>query len=243
MRPYIILLVLSLFVGCAKQSSSKAADEHRAMIDKFFVDWLKSHGHTNVVVDSNGVGISDNDTRLQGSLYGSNKHESRGYVVEVEFTIRLPSQGEITEFLAGMGDTEEQAINDALLNFTLTTFHVVYKAFMNADDPHMTTTSVPFNGGNRDVIAGDILMRGAKSLETTNIDNVRVEILAALASTPLAPGSHWTKIVYSQDEGKPMTVAVTLDNEDHPALTSQVTNLNWPKVEGFYMAKQFIVIK
>jgi hypothetical protein len=40
-----------------------------------------------------------------------------------------------------------------------------------------------------------------------------------------------------------MMCAVTMDNEDSPALTEAVSKLEWPKPEEFYMVKQFIVVK
>jgi hypothetical protein len=40
-----------------------------------------------------------------------------------------------------------------------------------------------------------------------------------------------------------MTVAVTMDNMDHRELTDEVKRLPWPRVDGAYIAKQFIVVK
>lgn len=91
-----------------------------------------------------GVGVGNNATRLRASLYGS-KPSNKGCVVEMEFTIKLPDNRSITEFVAGIGDSEAQAISDAQLNFMLTTFHVVYKGFINDADPHMTSRSAASN--------------------------------------------------------------------------------------------------
>jgi len=208
---------------------------------EFLVKWLEAHGHKDVVVDAGGVGVGDNATRLQASVYGSKHHENRGFVTEVEFTVRLlPSQRKITEFVAGIGKTEEEAIKDALLNFTLTTLHVVYKGFINADDPHMTIDSVVIDGVSRDVIAGDLYMRSEKK---PDLHAMRAQIQDALKNLPLTAGPHWIKVVYGQINSKPTTVAVTLDNADHPDLTEAVKNLNWPRRDGFYMVKQFILVK
>jgi len=250
-RYFLIIIAVALASGCGKESAATGASAAKAQtraarrpdMDDFFVKWLEGHGHTDVVVDADGVGVGDNATRLQASLYGSKRHEKGGFVVEVEFTIRLQSRREITEFVAGTGETEKEAINDALLNFTLTTFHVVYKGFINAADPHMTMTNVAMNGVNREVIAGDIFMRGTASSKEIDLGAMRAEIQGALKSLPLTPGPHWFKIVYSQMDGKAMTVAVTLDNADHLSLTDAVKRLKWPHRDGFYMAKQFIVVK
>jgi hypothetical protein len=249
MNRCLLIFVLVLSAGCGKEPSTDGAkkpgpgDARRPEMDDFFVKWLKAHQHTDVVVDADGVGVGGNDTRLRASLYGSKRHEKGGYVVEVQFNVRLPSRREIIEFVAGGGDTEQKAINDALLNFTLTTFHVVYKGFINDADPHLKSTTVAINGVSRHLITGDIFMRGTASDKKIDLGPMRAEIQGALKSLPLTPEPHWLKIVYSQNNGKPMTVAVTLDNTDHPGLTDAVRRLNWPHTDGFYMAKQFIVIK
>jgi hypothetical protein len=243
MARHLVVVALVLVVGCREQSSTPARAPRRPELDNFFSEWLNAHGHTDVVIDDGGVGIAGNDTRLQASIYGSNRHDNGSYVVEVEFTIRLPARGDITEFVAGMGDTEAKAINDALVNFTLTTFHVVYKGFINSEDPHMTATTVTINGAEREVIAGDIMLRGGLQEGKLDLEPLRPEILDALKQTALSPQPHWAKVVYSQQAGKPMTVAVTLDNNDEVKLTEAIKRLSWPRIDGFYMAKQFIVVK
>jgi hypothetical protein len=224
----LFVVALLLVIGCRDQAATPAQAPRRPELDNFFSEWLKAHGHSDVVIDDGGVGIAGNETRLMASLYGSNKHDDGSYVVEVEFTTRLPSHGQITDFVAGMGNTEATAINDALLNFTLTTFHVIYKGFINAEDPHISATTVKINGADRAVIAGDIMLRGGPKEGKLDLEPLRAEILKALKQTSLSPLPHWVKIVYSQQGGKPMTVAVTLDNTDELKLTEEVKRLKWP---------------
>lgn len=257
MRRFLLFISIAMAFGCSKDPSKSSSPPatglpsakaketrttRRINMNDFFVQWLKGHGHDDVVVDANGVGVRGNATRLRASLYGSNP-DAKGFVVELEFTIRLPSGQVITEFLAGLGDTEEQAIKDAQLNFVLTTFHVVYKGFINDADPHMTLTPASIKGVNRNLIMGDIFVRGVAPNKDTDFNAMNAEIQGVLMNYVLTPGSHWIKIVYVQNDGEPMTVAVTLDNADHLAMAEAVKRLNWPRMKGFYMAKQFIVVK
>jgi hypothetical protein len=244
--------MLFLTAGCGKGTTVRSAPRleetsaqpsQRPLPNDFFVGWLEAHGHKDVVVDADGVGVANNATRLKASLYGSNEHKNSGFVVETEFTIRLPSKRIITEFLGGTGKTEEEAIKDTMLNFTVTTFHVVYKAFINPLDPHMGMKKLQINGAEREVILGDILSRGNTAEGEVNLNPMREEIRKAISKLALEPSPHWIKIVYSQHESKPMTVAATLDNGDHKGLTDAITALPWPRSDRFYMAKQFIVIK
>lgn len=240
-------MTLALIGGCRREpapmpgASPEPRAARRADLDDFFVKWLEGHGHTDVVVDAEGVGIKDNATRLQAGLYGSKQSQKGGFVVEVEFTVQLPAGGAITEYVAGMGDTEEKAINDALANFTITTFHVVYKAFMNADDPHMTTTSLEIDGVKREVIAGDLMTRGSGREDKKQAPAIRAEILELLKKLQVKSGAHWIKVVYGQNNGQVITAAATIDNVADNELTEALKRLNWPK-GGFYMAKEFIII-
>jgi hypothetical protein len=125
----------------------------------------------------------------------------------------------------------------------LTTFHVVYKGFINADDPHVRIVPIAIGGANREVIAGDILMQGSVPANQVNLNPVRDEIRDALSNVSMGPDAHWIKVVYSQKDGNPMRVAVTMDNDDQAELTEAVKRLNWPRADGVYAAKVFLVIK
>jgi Family of unknown function (DUF6348) len=240
------LLLTLLLAGCGStaRKDDVASKPNRPIpkAQQFFSDWLKDHGHTDIEVGSNGVGIAGNPTRLSASLYESNQN-ANGYVIEAEFRIQLGSGREIVEFLAGMGKDEEAAINDSLLNFVVTTFHPVYKAFINADDPHMESETIEIDGKSRELIMGDLYLRRPQDSAETDLNEMRSQIRDALKSLKLSSEPHWIKLVYLQIDNQPKTVSVTVDNGENRALTDQIAKLKWPQSEGFYIAKQFIVIK
>jgi Family of unknown function (DUF6348) len=211
------------YAGCDRAPSptiatpAKAPDiqaARRTVIENFLVEWFKTHGPSDVIVDANGVGIAGNVTRPQAGLYDSKSHDERGFTVEVAFTILLPSGRKITEFVAGMGNTEAEAIQDAMVNFTLATFHVVYKGFINPEDPHLMLSTVAIKDQMRDVIAGDLMLLGAAPDQDIDLSRTRAEIQSTLQNIPLTPEPHWIKIVYAQNNRAPKIVAVTLDNSE-----------------------------
>jgi uncharacterized protein DUF6348 len=236
MRCILLLSLLTLLAGC--RPSSKADPR----FERLFVEWLKGHGETKVVTDAEGVGLEGNATRLAASIYDSQKQAGGGYVVETEFRITLPNGAQIVEFVAGLGDTEDKAIDDCVTNFILTSFHVVYKSFLNADDPHQTVKELTIGGKPRKVAMGDIYLRSEDGVDV-DLNAIRPAIEQALADLALSDQPHWIKIVYGQHQKAPTTVAATLDNEDAVKLTETIKGLGWPKQDGFYMAKQFIVIQ
>ena len=124
---------------------------------------------------------------------------------------------------------------------TLTTFHVVYKSFMNPSDPHQSIEDVDRGQGTQ---AG----RGRPLHERRQDRPFASPEWPARADTgghqPPASfrSAHRIKIVYGQDNGKTTLVSATLDNAEDEALTSAIGDLNWPKCDKAYVVKQFIVV-
>jgi hypothetical protein len=229
------VLLVALLAGCGKSPEPIKSNE-------FFVHWLKEHGETNIVVDSAGVGIAGNQTRLSASLYGSKKLNT-GYSVEVEYKISLPTGGPILEYVAAAGKTQEEAMDEAGANFVLTTAHVIYKAFINSADEHQRSKSVLIDGKPRDLLAGNMIQFGEQTSGAIDLETLSAQIQDLVVARPLPSGPHWIKVIYSQIHSKPMVVAVSLDNRDSAEMTTAVQNLKWPPREQFYMVKQFIVVK
>lgn len=204
--------------------------------------WLQGHGESNIVVDAQGVGVAGNPTRLRSSLYGSKKY-TNSFTAELEFRVRIPEGREIVEYVAGSGDSLENAENDAKVNFMVSTFHVVYRSFLNPNDPHQTEEKIIINGQPRVLVLGDTMARSQTTNSSPDMFPLRERFREILAPVPLSEQTHWIKIVYANRHSKVMLCAVTLDNEDSPTLTEAIKNLPWPKPEEFYMVKQFIVVK
>jgi hypothetical protein len=226
-----------IVAGCSKSPADKPPS------NEFFSMWLQHHGESNVVLDATGVGLSNNPTRLRYSLYGSERSKSGDCSAELEFHVRMPDRREIVEFVAGSGDTPEKAVEDAKMNFVLSTFHPVYRGFLNPADPHSYQEKMNIGGQPRELIMGDTLERGETTNNMPDMLPMRAKIREALASLPLSPQTHWIKIIYANRHSKTMMCAVTVDNEESPALQEAIAKLPWPSQEQFYMAKQFIVIK
>ncbi len=238
MKITIILACIFVFIGC---TGNKETNE----IDRFFIQWLESHGEENIVNDETGIGIKNNNTRLNASIYKVDINKDQSYMVEIEFRIRFNNK-EIIEYLAGIGETKEQAINDTLLNFALTTFHVVYKGLINQNDPHQPVEKININGTERDLLMGDIYTRtgeNGENDELTGMHDIKKEIKKMIAPLKLSKEIHWIKIVYGQNNSVPILVAVTIDNYDRQDLNEKIKAIGWPKSNYFYMSKLFILIK
>ena len=185
--------------------------------EEFFTQWLQAHGETNIVADAYGVGIAGNPTRLRWSLYGTEQPTNGTFNAELEFRIRIPDQREIAGRQAAR-EAKETA-DDALATPARS---------------HADALPVPM---------GDTMTRGQTTNSAPDMFPFRNQFREILAAQPLSSQAHWIKIIYANHRSRMMMCAVTMDNEDSPALTEAVSKLPWPKPEEFYMVKQFIVVK
>lgn len=225
-------------VTLAKQEAKELLKERS---QSFLVEWLKQHDEANIVTDQDGIGVLGNPTRIKALLYES-KESDGGFIVETEFRIKMPDGRTIIEFLAGIGETEEQAIDETLMNFTLSTYHVAYKAFINAEDPHQETTECMINGEPRNVLHGDTVTRSNVKDPLDGFD-LSQHVREMLKDRELDSKTHWLKVVYGQHQGEVISVSVTLNNEGDKKMTEAIRQLPWPKTEGFYLTKQFVIIQ
>src|SRR5262245_15363999 len=199
------VLALAVWSGCSRPATTPQSQE-------FLATWLQGHGESNVVVNAEGVGIAGNPTRLRYSLYGTDRSTNR-VTAELEFRVRMPDGREIVEFVAGSGDSLKQAEDDAKVNFIVSTFHGVYRSFLNPNDPHQTEEKITINGRPRVLVLGDTLTRGQTTNSMPDMFPLRDQFRKILAALPLSEQTHWIKLVYANHHSKVMLCAVTLDNQ------------------------------
>jgi hypothetical protein len=248
-RKMLLLCAVQLLAvvqaGCGKLPDSHGvhAASGPGPADALVAELLKDHGEKNVVTDAVGVGVAGNKTRIRTSLYGSNK-QGAGYSAETEFRITLPSGAEVVEYIAGVGDTERKAIDDCAVNFALTTFHPIYKCFINPTDSHQLVHSLKMADGSvREVALGDLYCRDQKDRHGIDLKKMQAEIKDLVTTLSPSTGAHWLKVVYGDSGSKAITVSATLDNNESADLTARLKALPWPHTGSFYMVKEFIIIK
>ncbi len=167
-------------------ATEKQPDFVTDLAKEFFLDWLTDHGETAIVNDKHGVGIEGSATRLLAFHYGTDD-SGNGFGVETEFRITLPDGREIVEFVAGNGETKDAAVKMTFLNFTMSTFHVIYSCFMNKEDPHMTHERMMVGGKEWILTTGGMFAPGGDDLP--DFSNVSKACLDELSDLTLSPSS------------------------------------------------------
>lgn len=208
---------------------------------QFFQDWLSHHGEKQIVRSGAGVSVEGANIRFCASVYGTDGALGRRSA-ELEFVTTLPDRRQIVDYVAGVGDSDEAATQDALANFALTTFHVLYSAYVNAEDPHLRPQQVKVNGQPRRFYVGDWGIRG-NSPDPAVLDDLSRRVIARIVPHVHDDKAHWIKVVYGQIKGETIESETTFDGAATHPIDAEIDAMPWPKSSDFYMLKLFIVVK
>lgn len=227
-----------VYIEGGVRAADMQPDEVTAKAREFFSNWLKEHGETDVVNDETGVGLERSQARLWAFGYGD-----PGESTEIEFRIVLPDGREIQEFLSGFTTGDEDGTNMVFANFCMSTFHTIHASFLNPKDEHLEHLDVTIGGKDFYYTSTGIFALGGEDLPAFGNASDRIRKVIETHGPVLSDKPHWVKVVYGAAAGEPIVVSVTLDNSPEDSLTNRIGELDWPNTEGFYMAKEFIVLR
>lgn len=235
-----------------------ATPDHTKLINSYFTDLLKGHKIENIEESDTGIFLPNCNVGLEGQVTQIRPlSESGNLAAELEVKVTLPDRRVVSEVLAGAGDTtnETDAVKSALQNFTMTTFHPIYAAFIDEKDPHVQRMKWTINGKEREVILGDSLETVYKKelADTTARESHDTSAAQAwweerfkqaVCARKLDDQDHWAKFFIAENDGKVAQVAATLDNSPDPEMTKFFEQLDHPKGAGsMYTIKQFVVVR
>lgn len=228
--------------------------EHTKLINSYFTDILKGHKVTNIEESETGIYLPDSRVGLKGRVNQLKDLGNGSKIAELELKITLPDERTVDEFLANATTTtkDSEAIKKVLDNFTLTTFHPIYAAFIDNKDPHVIREKWTINGVERDLYRGDCLEMVYQAKDSkikpdphqTFNDWWLARFKEALAARKLNDDDHWIKFFIAVQNGKLLENTALIDNNPDPDLMEYFKNLKELKSAGeLYTIKEFLVVK
>jgi hypothetical protein len=168
-------------------------------------------------------------------------YKSGEKTVSLEAMCRLSTGQLIVERLAGVGETEEDAIMDAQTNFSNCVFHVWLSALLGRSNEFAKEYVWKINGTDRNVTVGFPNERGDLDLS----DDLRWQEAwhKAVQELPLSQETHWASLAYVQRAQKVLACEALLDNENCEQVKDKVLSYNWPVIDKFYSVRQFMIIQ
>src|SRR6266540_2237247 len=169
--------------------------------------------------------------------------QQAGMSVQLDVRLEIPPGRTIVESFAGLGETREKAVADALHNFTANSFHVLLAAFFRSDDQQVSQEAWVVGGRTSRVTIGNVGVRGKPPVQGDQLVGWFKRFEEKLKEKHLRPGTHWVRLYYGQMQGRPMAFEVLLNNDVWEEMQSEMAAVDWPSGEEFYSVRVFLVIQ
>lgn len=164
------------------------------------------------------------------------------YSVQLDLVIHLREGPTIIESCGGFGKTLDLAGLDAFQNFSTGSFHELFAALTGLPCSHVEIETWEIAGKERQVYLGAIT--GRSNIKgwlpfTEWFHHIEPEI----RKLDLSPDLHWLRLYHGQVGEKTFSDEALLDNHPSSHLQACLEAFPWPKADGFYSVRIFMVIK
>lgn len=196
----------------------------------------------NAVLQEEWIIFPNHNIRANAEIVRELKQENI-ITVQLDVRVEISSWQTIMESFAGFAETREQAVTDALNNFTSSMLHVLLAAFFLPPDDQVAEEQ--WHIGDRDyrVIIGNAVCRGKLPVQGQQPVDWFDIFEQKIKQQKLGPGTHWVRLYYAQMQGKAISCEVILDNEIREKLQTQMAAIDWPSGEEFYSTRIFLIIQ
>lgn len=201
---------------------------------------FSNHGITAIQQD-NTIDFPNHQIKLKVHLFVHDANNPAQKSIQMDIVLfygLLP----IVESFSGFGHHDEQMINDAIRNFTASSFHVLLSAFFSDKfDEQIEKDTWQINHQTFTSISGNIISRGKvpDDLGVTWYD----EYVHEIKKLPLAQGTHWLRLFYGQVDSQVISYEALLDNQHCQEIMPLVEKFSWKKSDDFYSVRQFLILK
>jgi len=179
---------------------------------------------------------------LRGT-YNVAKRQNTFVTTQLDIELRLSADRSIYEHYAGWGDDERQAVGQGLFKFCCGTFHVFLSAYWNRHEPDQVEIERwTIDGMPWDAYVGNTIYNMSENQKAGTPDNYLPSVRAAVAALTLTPEDHWFSFYGANLKGD-LTVDAYFDNQNWLELNQTFAALEWPSAEGFYSARNFILLR
>lgn len=211
-------------------------------VNTYFEQWLNAHNFVDFEKRANGIYFPKLGILLDGEVNEAKElNPGTFYSVESRISISFKNGRRLDDFSVGVGTTLDEALNDSLQNFCLTTLHPIYAELFDHNDPHVRKLTWDVNGSLRRVFHSEWMTRGVPVDESTQ-KKAELLISEELRSLDTSKDIHWIKVIVSGAQGKLNALIVTVDGVRNEQLTQKLMETGWPTPNDFYMTKLFLVV-
>jgi Family of unknown function (DUF6348) len=134
-------------------------------------------------------------------------------------------------------------MHNALVNFTVNSYHVLLAALWGRNDPEQVTTE-KWNIGGRRYIAyiGNLGTRSSDGVTAHVPHGLFARIEAVIKLEPLSEDIHWFRFFFGNVANE-FTFEALKDNEDWEAGKRGLEAAEWERSNGYYSVRLFAVLR
>ena len=165
-------------------------------INEHLLELFQTHGIEAVLRDG-WIAFPNHTMRANASIVRESEQHG-GMSVRLDVRLEIALGRIIVESFAGLGETRDEAVADALHNFTANSFHVFLAAFFRPNDPQVTQEEWVIGGRTSRVTIGNMGIRGKLPAHSEHLPGFFKRLEDKLKASPLRPGTHWVRLYYGQ---------------------------------------------
>jgi Family of unknown function (DUF6348) len=212
-----------------------------SQINETLLELFRAHG-VEAAPQDDWVALSGRKMRATASVVKETKQQA-SMSVQLDVRLEIAPRRIIVESFAGLGETREKAVADALQNFIANSFHVLLAAFFVSRDEHVSQEEWTIAGRRSRVIIGNAGIRGKPPVQGEPLVGWFKRFEEKLKEQQFRPGTHWVRLYYAQMQGKAIACEVLRNNDVWNEMQSEMTRTDWPPGEEFYSLRIFLVIQ
>jgi hypothetical protein len=214
-------------------------DTFNSELASFLHDALRAH-EVAATRDGDALVFAGTDMRLSAAIVSEQTFSTHASV-QLDVRFEIGPGRTIIESCAGIGESIPDAVENAKRSFVANAFHVLVAAFARASKGQVNEERWESGGHTFRAILGNMTGRGEApqtAAPTRWIEDVEAMVRAA----KLTPRTHWLRVYCARSAGDDHVTEVLLDNEPWPELAARVAAFAWPKTDGFYSVRIFVVL-
>lgn len=206
---------------------------------KIITELFINHG-VKAVQQDNVIDFVNKNMHMQVNCF-LHDHNNQQQTIQLDVVLYYGIKP-IIESFSGWGDDEMSMVQDAVQNFTISTFHTLLSVFFSNEFDNQVEKEIwQINRQDFEITIGNFISRGEvpETLGTAWFDEYQKEV----QKLSLLDGLHWLRLYYGQADNQAIAYEALLDNEHCQEIMPLVENFSWQVSENFYSMRVFLVAK
>ena len=163
--------------------------------------------------------------------------------LQLDIYLKLDDERILVESFGGIGDSREEATNDALRTFSRGTLPVLLAGLYGDTSVRVNRLTWEVAGQERRVTIGNLTARGQLPGDGQPPREWIAALKEEIAKADLPGGTHWLRVYVAQLNNELTAAEVLLDNQPWQRAQRSLADLDWPRSRNFYSLRVFLLIQ